>query len=154
MERYLQSLVVLVHVLSFYLLPVVGVCCSIKPCSVVLWIIALGGLSSHILVGLPALLWVSVDLSSVGFHSAAFLVHLSLLCVTIRRACRHFIFFCASYQFVMPCISIISSASFVLLFTSSIQSSRLSSWLALLPSSSPNEMLLSWSHSSCVLIYS
>ena len=49
--------------------------------------------SSHLLAGLPALLWVLVDLSSPGFHSAAFLVHLSLLCVGFRRACRHFSFY-------------------------------------------------------------
>ena len=50
--------------------------------------------SSHLLVGLPALLWVFVVLSSPAFHSAAFLVHLSLLCVAIRGACRHFSFLC------------------------------------------------------------
>ena len=40
--------------------------------------------SSHLLAGLPALLLMSVDLSSPGFHSAAFLVHIcfALCCVS------------------------------------------------------------------------
>ena len=46
MERYLRSLVVwFTCSLSLSLLPLVGVCCSLKPCSVVLQIIALGGFS-------------------------------------------------------------------------------------------------------------
>ena len=49
--------------------------------------------SSHLLASLPALLWVLVDLSSPGFHSAAFLVHISWLCVGFRRAFRHFSFY-------------------------------------------------------------
>ena len=89
-----------------------------------------------------------VEMMSLGFHSAAFLVPLSGFGVAIRRACRHFSFFCVSTQFVMLRVSICSS---VLHFTCSIQSSRLSSWLAVLPSSSStNEILLSWSNSSCV----
>ena len=125
--------------------------------------------SSHLLASLPALLWVLVDLSSAGFHSAAFLVHLSLLCVGFRRACRDFsfyFFFIFLYETKMSpptrqtsenkreehhggasaerqirsqwpsqqscqgaqlrtrarlCVSIFSSASFVLLVTNSIQ---------------------------------
>ena len=65
--------------------------------------------SSHLLPGLPALLWVFVDLLSPGFHSAAFLVHLSWNFVAIRIACRHFSFFCVSTQFVMPYVSIFLS---------------------------------------------
>ena len=48
---------------------------------------------------------------SPGFHSAAFLVHLSWLCVAIRRAWRHFNF----SVFVMLYDSIFSLASFGLL---------------------------------------
>ena len=55
---------------------------------------------------------------SPGFHSAAFLVHLSGLWVAIRRACGHFSFFCASNQFCGCCVSA---------FFSSIQSSNSSS---------------------------
>ena len=46
--------------------------------------------SSHLLAGLPALLWVFVEMMSPGFHWAAFLVHLSWVCVANRRAWRHF----------------------------------------------------------------
>ena len=91
-----------------------------------------------------------VEMMSPGFHSAAFLVHLSGFGVAIRRACRHFSFFCVSNQLVMLYVSICSSASSVILDPCSIQSFRLSSWLAVLPSSSSNEILLSWSYSSCV----
>ena len=61
--------------------------------------------SSHLLVGLPNL-WVFEDLLSPGVHSAAFLVHLSLLCVAVRRTCRHFSFFCVSIQLVILYVSI------------------------------------------------
>ena len=44
MERYLHSLVVW-FTCCLSLLPLGGVCCSLKPCSVVLQIIALGGFS-------------------------------------------------------------------------------------------------------------
>ena len=54
--------------------------------------------SSHLFASLAALLWVLADLSSPGFHSAAFLVHLSLLCVDFRRACRHFSFYFFLYE--------------------------------------------------------
>ena len=85
-----------------------------------------------------------VEMMSPGFHSAAFLVHLSGFGVAIRRACRHFNFFCVSTQLVMLYVSICSSASSVILFPYSIQSSRLSSWLAVLSSSSSssNETVL------------
>ena len=64
--------------------------------------------SSHLLVSLPALLWVFVDLLSPGFHSAAFLVHPSLPCVAIRwaKACRYITFFCVTTQFVIPYVNI------------------------------------------------
>ena len=89
---------------------------------------------------------------SPRFHSASFLVHLSGFGVAIRRGCRHFSFFCVSTQLVMLYVSICSSASSVILFPCSFQSSTLSSWLAVLSSSSSsNEILLSWSYSSCVL---
>ena len=153
--------------------------------------------SSHLLASLPALLWVLVDLSSPGFHSAAFLVHVSWLCVGFRRAFRHFSFCffpflyetklspstrqtsenkrersapwwrlsreqirsqwpsqqsCQGAQLrrVHVCVSMFSSASFVLFFTSS----RLSSWFVVFSTSSSNENLLSWSHALCVLISS
>ena len=93
-----------------------------------------------------------VEMMSPGFHSAAFLVHLSGFGVAIRRACRLFSFLCVSTQLVVLCVSICSSASSVILFPFSIQSSKLSSWLAVLSSSSSsNEILLSWSNSSCML---
>ena len=158
--------------------------------------------SSHLLAGLPALLLVLVDLSSPGFHSAAFLLHRSLLCVAFRRACRHLSFYFVPFflcetkkspptrrpktkkersaprwrlsretnQVSMAfttvlsrsaaevrarrCVSMYLSASFVHLFTYSIQSSRLCSWLVVFSSSSSNENLLSWSHSLRVLISS
>ena len=88
---------------------------------------------------------------SPRFHSAAFLVHLSGFGVAIHRACRLFSFLCVSTQLVMLCVSICSSASSVILVPYAIQSSSLSSRLAVLPSSSSNEILLSWSYSSCVL---
>ena len=88
----------------------------------------------------PSLGWSScspfesfVEMMSPRFHSAAFLVHLSGLGVAIRRACRHFSFFFVSTQIVMLDVNICSSASSVILFTCSFQSSRLSSWLAVLP---------------------
>ena len=49
------------------------------------------------------------------------------LWVEIRRAWRHFNFFCVSTQFVMLYVSIFSSASLALLFLYSIQSSNSSS---------------------------
>ena len=82
---------------------------------------------------------------SPGFHSAAFLVHLSGLWVAIRRACHHFSFSCVSTQVGMLCVNMFSSASLALLFTYSIQSSNSSSWFDVLSVSSSNEMLLSWS---------
>ena len=51
-------------------------------------------------------------MTSPGFHSAAFPVHLSGLWVAMRRACRHVSFFCVSTQVVTLCVSIFSSASF------------------------------------------
>ena len=126
-------------VLSFFHFQFVGVHRSNKPCIIVLQIITLSGLrsfifhiksSSHLLAGLPALFWVFVDMIILEFHSAAFLVHPSGFWVANRRACHHFSFFCVSIQFVMLYVSILSSASFVLHFMYSIQSSRSSSWLA------------------------
>ena len=52
--------------------------------------------------------------------------------MAIRMACRHFNFFCVSNHVVMLYVSIFSSASFKLLFVCSIQSSKSSSWLAVL----------------------
>ena len=92
-----------------------------------------------------------VEMMSPRFHSAAFLVHLSGFVVAIRRACRHFSFRCVSTQLVMLYVSICSSASSVFLFPCSIQSSRWSSWLALLSPSSWNEILLSCHHVCCLL---
>ena len=92
--------------------------------------------SYHFLAGLPALLRGFVEMMSPGFHSAAFLVHLSWLCAAIRRAWRDFNFFCLLLQFVTLSVSIFSSASFVFFFMYSIQSSGSSSWLAVLSSSS------------------
>ena len=83
---------------------------------------------------------------SPGFHSAVLLVHLSCLCVAIRRAWRDVIFFCVSTQFVMLYVSIFSSASL-----DSIQSSNSCSWLDVLSVSFSNEILLFRSHSSFVL---
>ena len=62
---------------------------------------------------------------SPGFHSTGFLAHLSGLWVAIRKACRHFSFFCVSTQFVMLCVSICSSVSLALILMYSIQSSSL-----------------------------
>ena len=50
--------------------------------------------SSHLLAGHPVLLGVFDDLSSPGSTQPLFQVHSSWLCVAIRRACRHFSFFC------------------------------------------------------------
>ena len=90
---------------------------------------------------------------SPGFHSAAFLVHLSGLWVAIRRACRHFSFFCVSTQFVMLYLCMCSSASFVLLF---IQSSLRNRPLVLLCSLHQHRMkyccLGRIRHVSCLLL--
>ena len=99
--------------------------------------------SSHLLAGLPAFLRDLVDMISPGFCSAAFLVHLSGLCVAVRRACRHFSFFCVSTQFVMLCVSMFSSASLAILLMYSTHSSDSFSWLHVLSVSFPNEILLS-----------
>ena len=156
--------------------------------------------SSHLLASLPALLWVLVDLSSPGFHSAAFLVHLCFALCWVSQGVSplQFLLFLYETKLSPPtrqtsenkkersaprwrlsretnqvsrafttvlsrsaaqararlCVSMFSSASFVLFFTYSIQSSRLSSWLVVFfSSSSSNENLLSWSHSLCVLIF-
>ena len=98
--------------------------------------------------------FVFVDLMSPSFHSVAFLVHLSGLWVAIRKACRHFSFFCVSTKFVMLYVVSFSPASFSLLSFNSIQSAKPSSWLAVLASSSSNEILLSWSYSVSSLISS
>ena len=71
--------------------------------------------------------------------------------MAIRRAWRHFSFFCVSAQFVMLYVSVLSSASVALLFMCSIQSSNSSSWLDVLSVSFSNKILLPSSHSSFVL---
>ena len=69
---------------------------------------------------------------SPGIHSEALLVHICGLCVAIRKAWRHFSFFCGSTQLLMLHVNIFSSASVALLFMYSIQSSNSSSWLNVL----------------------
>ena len=63
--------------------------------------------SSHLLAGLPAL---HSSLCRCGklpdSTQRLFLVHLSGFWVSIRKACRHFRFFCVSTQFVMLYVSI------------------------------------------------
>ena len=89
---------------------------------------------------------------SPGFHSTALLVHISGLWVAIRRGL-------STFQFLLLCLDPtcdvvcqhFSSASLALLFLYSIQSSKSSSWLAVLSSSYDKETLLSWSYSSFVL---
>ena len=111
MERYLRSLVVWLTCclsLSLSLLPLVGVCCSLKPCSVVLQITALGGFSGFgfhevVQVVFPSLgkscrspLGVSRFVESwvpLGCFPGP-----SLLCVAFRRACRHFSFYFFLYE--------------------------------------------------------
>ena len=88
-----------------------------------------------------------------GIHTAAFLVHLSGLWAAMCRACGHFSFFCVATQFVMLCVSIVSSASLALHFMYSIQSSTSSSWLDVLSVSFSNELrCLGLFHRLCCLL--
>ena len=67
--------------------------------------------SSHLFLDLPiALSVLCLELSS-GFHSAAFLNHLSLGDVAIRSATFHFIFLCVLFQHRILAHSILSKAS-------------------------------------------
>ena len=78
--------------------------------------------SSHLFLGLPiALLVLYFELSS-GFHSAAFINHLSLGDVAILSASLRFHFLWVLFQHRIFAFSIFSMAPFVLLFKYSIQS--------------------------------
>ena len=60
-----------------------------------------------------------------GFHSAAFLAHLSFGSDAILIAKRHFMLLCVSNQRGIFAVFILSTAAAVLLFTYSIHSSSL-----------------------------
>ena len=78
--------------------------------------------SSHLFLGLPiALLVLYFELSS-GFHTAAFINHLSLGDVAFLSASFHFIFLRVLLQHRIFAFPIFSMASSVLLFMYSIQS--------------------------------
>ena len=82
--------------------------------------------SSHLLLGLPTCLRVSMLLSSPGCQSKTLLVHLFSGREAILLAIRHFSLQCVSIQHGIFCFSIRSSASLVLLLMYSIQSSSFS----------------------------
>ena len=76
--------------------------------------------TSHLFLGLPiALLVLYFELSS-GFHSAAFINHLSLGDVAILSASLHFILLCALIQHWIFAVFIRTTTSSVLLFMYSI----------------------------------
>ena len=79
--------------------------------------------SSHLFLRLPIdLLVLYFELSS-GFHSAAFINHLSLGDKAILIASLHFIFLRVIFQHLIFSFSMFSIASLVLLLMYSIQSS-------------------------------
>ena len=106
-------------------------------------------LSSTLLAGLPALLWVFVEMMIPGFQSAAFLVHLSWHCMAIRRAWL-FNIFCVTIQLCQQLFVNFFRASFHV-FNPVFQIVFLA--CAVLSSSLSNEMLLSCRiHNVCCLL--
>ena len=79
--------------------------------------------SSHLFLGLPIALFVLYLELNSAFHSAAFFSHLSLGEFAIRSAQFPFHFLCVLFQHRIFACSILSNASAVLLFMSSIHSS-------------------------------
>ena len=109
--------------------------------------------SSHLFVGLPTALHVLILVLWPGFHSAAFLAHVSFGSDVILIANRHFILLCVSIQHGILAAFIRSSASAVLLFLYSIQSSCSISGVPFSSSVSfAKETSLSWSQSVLELL--
>ena len=86
-------------VVFFFLFPFVDVHRTDKPCTIVLQVVTSSGLRFFFFQSHPGRLPISwlvpllsiesfVGVMSPGFHSTAFLVHLSGFGVAIRRACR------------------------------------------------------------------
>ena len=116
--------------LSFFLFPFVDVFRNNKPCIIVFRSLLTNSFksTSHLLACLPVSLCVLVDMMSPAFHSAASLVHLSWLCVAIRRAWHHFNFLCVWTQSVVLYVRIFRQLLSCFL-KYSIQSSESSSCL-------------------------
>ena len=104
--------------------------------------------SSHLCLGLPALLLVLVVGLSPGFRLAAFFVHLASECDAILIANLHFIFLWISIQHGMLATRILSSTSRVIVLMYSIQSS---SSLSAVSTSSSGSL---WKHALLSLIAS
>ena len=146
-------------VLSFFLFQFMDVFRCNKPCIIVLQIITLSGFTFFIFhqfiqVVFPSFGWSSCpplglcrDDESWGSHSA---VRLSWLVWQLGELIPFHFLLCLDTVCDVLCQHF-SSASFVILLLCAIQSSKSSSWLAVLSSSSSNEILLSLSYPSCVL---
>ena len=79
--------------------------------------------SSHLILGLPTLLFVRVVALSLGFNLVAFFVHLSSACDAILTVNFYFGFLCVSIQHGILAARSLSSASLVLLLMYSIHPS-------------------------------